>query len=61
MEIEKTNVIDLYFNINPDIFSIISKLVQIFMTLLESTGEQLVQIGLVSYLVKLGGLLTENK
>ncbi|KAF0771113.1 52 kDa repressor of the inhibitor of the protein kinase-like [Aphis craccivora] len=35
---EKYNVIDLYFNINPDVFSINSKLVQIFITLPISTA-----------------------
>lgn len=32
-ELENTNAIDLYFNINTDVFPIISKLVQIFITL----------------------------
>ncbi|KAF0754058.1 52 kDa repressor of the inhibitor of the protein kinase-like, partial [Aphis craccivora] len=38
LPMEKSNVIDLYFNINPDVFLIISKLVKIFKTLPVSTA-----------------------
>jgi len=35
---KKSNVIDLYFNINPNVFPIIFKLVQIFISLPVSTA-----------------------
>lgn len=38
VEFEKTNAFDLYFNINPNVFPIISKLLQIVKTLPVSTA-----------------------
>lgn len=39
MELKKTNAVDLYFNINLDVFPITSKL-QIFITLLMLTATE---------------------